>query len=211
MKYFTRFIILIFIVCLTSLTSCRTMRTSEKAVSESETASVTASRLTFYRTLDSLSRQFHLSADSIIMIFATSPESPREFPSGMECPLETPSDSQSISHNPARKRIRNASRSASATRPSQVPSYLLPPSEPSALKIYGLHIADNSEEKSFFNADLKDSMVLATQYQKSKSAIKQKTAPSATFKWLVIILTAFICISFALILIRFIHKHTFLA
>ena len=85
MKYFTRFIILIFIVCLTSLTSCRTMRTSEKAVSESETASVTASRLTFYRTLDSLSRQFHLSADSIIMIFATSPESPREFPSGMEC------------------------------------------------------------------------------------------------------------------------------
>ncbi|SDN82285.1 hypothetical protein SAMN04487900_103183 [Prevotella communis] len=211
MKYFTRFIILIFIVCLTSLTSCRTMRTSEKTVSESETASVTASRLTFYRTLDSLSRQFRLSADSIIMIFATSPESPREYPSGMECPLETPSDSQSIPHNPARKRIRNASRSASATRPSQVPSYLLPPSGPSALKIYGLHIADNSEEKSFFNADLKDSMALATQSQKSKSAIKQKTTPSATFKWLVIILTAFICISFALILIRFIHKHTFLA
>ena len=211
MKYFTRFIILIFIVCLTSLTSCRTMRTSEKAVSESETASVTASRLTFYRTLDSLSRQFRLSADSIIMIFATSPESPREFPSGMECPLETPSDSQSISHKSARKRIRNASRSASASRHSQVPSYLLPPSEPTALKIYGLHIADDSEEKSFFNADLKDSMALATQSQKSKSAIKQKTAPSATFKWLVIILTAFICISFALILIRFIHKHTFLA
>ena len=179
MKYFTRFIILIFIVCLTSLTSCRTMRTSEKAVSESETASVTASRLTFYRTLDSLSRQFRLSADSIIMIFATSPESPREFPSGMECPLETPSDSQSISHNPARKRIRNASRSASATRPSQVPSYLLPPSEPTALKIYGLHIADDSEEKSVSCADLKDSMALATQSQKLKSAKKQSSKPSS--------------------------------
>jgi hypothetical protein len=129
----------------------------------------------------------------------------------MEGHLETPSDSQSISHNPARKRIRNASRSASASRPSQVPSYLLPPSEPTALKIYGLHFADKSEEKSFFNADLKDSVALATQSQKLKSAIKQKTAPSAPYRWLVIILTAFICISFALILIRFIHKHTFLA
>ena len=187
MKYFTRFIILIFIVCLTSLTSCRTMRTSEKAVSESETASVTASRLTFYRTLDSLSRQFRLSADSIIMIFATSPESPREFPSGMECPLETPSDSQSISHNPARKRIRNASRSASASRHSQVPSYLLPPSEPTALKIYGLHFTDDSEEKSFFNADLKDSMALATQSQKLKSAKKQSSKPSSAPYFILII------------------------
>ena len=187
MKYFTRFIILIFIVCLTSLTSCRTMRTSEKAVSESETASATASRLTFYRTIDSISRQFRLSADSIIMIFATSPESPREYPSGMECPLETPSDSQSISHNPARKRIRNASRSTSATRHSQVPSYLLPPSEPSALKIYGLHIADNSEEKSFFNADLKDSMALATQSQKLKSAKKQSSKPSSAPYFILII------------------------
>jgi len=187
MKYFTRFIILIFIVCLTSLTSCRTMRTSEKAVSESETASVTASRLTFYRTLDSLSRQFHLSADSIIMIFATSPESPREYPYGMECPLETPSDSQSISHNPARKRIRNASRSASASRHSQVPSYLLPPSEPTALKIYGLHIADDSEEKSFFNADLKDSMALVTQSQKLKSAKKQSSKPSSAPYFILII------------------------
>ena len=187
MKYFTRFIILIFIVCLTSLTSCRTMRTSEKAVSESETASVTASRLTFYRTLDSLSRQFRLSADSIIMIFATSPESPREYPYGMECPLETPSDSQSISHKSARKRIRNASRSASASRPTQVPSYLLPPSEPTALKIYGLHIADNSEEKSFFNADLKDSMALATQSQKLKSAKKQSSKPSSAPYFILII------------------------
>ena len=187
MKYFTRTIILVFIFCLTSLTSCRTMRTSEKAVSESETASVTASRLTFYRTLDSLSRQFRLSADSIIMIFATSPESPREFPSGMECPLETPSDSQSISHNPARKRIRNASRSASASRPSQVPSYLLPPSETTALKIYGLHIADDSEEKSFFNADLKDSMALATQSQKLKSAKKQSSKPSSAPYFILII------------------------
>ena len=179
MKYFTRTIIFVFIVCLTSLTACRTMRTSEKAVSESETASVTASRLTFYRTLDSLSRQFRLSADSIIMIFATSPESPREFPSGMECPLETPSDSQSISNNPARKRIRNASRSTSATRPSQVPSYLLRPPSQMALKIFGLHIAENSNEKTEVATDLKDSVAVATQSQKLKSAHSYKSAPAS--------------------------------
>ena len=188
MKYFNRFFNLcLFIFVLTSLVACKTIRTSEKAVSESETAAVTASRLTLYRTLDSLSRQFHLSADSIIMIFsnASSPVLPTVFPSGIEGCAETPSDSLANS--------------------------LTPKAHKCALKIYGLHIAENSEEKSVVCADLKDSMALATQSQKSKSAIKQKTAPSATFKWLVIILTAFICISFALILIRFIHKHTFLA
>ena len=192
MKYFTRTIILVFIICLTSLTACRTMRTSEKAVSESETASVTASRLTFYRTLDSLSRQFNLSADSIIMIFpnASSPKFPSEFPSKMEGHLETPSDSQALSHTAtARKRIRNASRSASASQTSQVPSYLLqPPTEPMALKIYGLHIADNSEEKSVASADLKDSVAVATQSHKLKSATKQSSKPSSAPYYILIII-----------------------
>ena len=191
MKYFTRFIFFVFIVFLTSLTSCRTMRTSEKAVSESETASVTASRLTFYRTLDSLSRQFNLSADSIIMIFpnASSPKFPSEFPSRMEGRLETPSDSQAFSQTPqAHKRIRNASRSASPSRPSQVPSYLLRPPSQVALKIYGLHIADNSEEKSIASADLKDSVAVATQSHKLKSATKQSSKPSSTPNYILIII-----------------------
>lgn len=189
MKHFTHFIIFVFITCfLSSLTSCRTMRTSEKAVSESETAAVTASRLTFYRTLDSLSRQFNLSADSIIMIFATSPESPREYPSGMECPLETPSDSQSISNNPARKRLRNASRSATASRHSQVPSYLLRPPSQMALKIFGLHIAENSNEKTEAASDLKDSVAVATQSQKLKSASKQSSKPSSAPNYILIII-----------------------
>ena len=175
MKHFTRttyFLFFVFIICSMSLTSCKTMRTSEKAVSESETASVTASRLTFYRTLDSLSRQFSMSADSIIMIFASSPEFPSELPSGMEGRLETPSDSQSIPQTQqARQRIRNASRSASASRPSQI--------LPQSLKIYGLHIADNSEEKSIAYADLKDSVALVTQSQKLKSAKKLSSKPNS--------------------------------
>ena len=191
MKYFTRTIILVFIFCLTSLTSCRTMRTSEKAVSESETASVTASRLTFYRTLDSLSRQFNLSADSVIMIFPndSEPEFPTAFPSGIEGCAETPSDSLAIlkKHN-ARQRLRNASRSATASRPAQVPSYLQRPSGPLALKIYGLHITENSEEKTVAKADLKDSVSTVTQSRKNKSATKQSSKPSSTPKYIFLIL-----------------------
>ena len=182
MKYFTRFLNLcLFIFVLTSLTACKTMRTSEKAVSESETAAVTASRLTFYRTLDSLSRQFHLSADSLILfgsVFSTA------FPSEIEGCAETPSDSLSNS--------------------------LTPKAHKCALKIYGLHFAENSEEKSEANAELKDSVAVATQSHKLKSAKKQKTAPPATYTWLPIILIIIFCISMAIILIRFIHKHTFL-
>ena len=187
MKYFTRFLNLcLFIFVLTSLAACKTMRTSEKAVSESETAAVTASRLTLYRTLDSLSRQFHLSADSIIMIFsnASSPVLPTVFPSGIEGCAETPSDSLANS--------------------------LTPKAHKCALKIYGLHIAENSEEKSEANAELKDSVAVATQSHKLKSAKKQKTAPPATYTWLSFILIIIFCISMAIILIRFIHKHTFL-
>ena len=182
MKYFTRFLNLcLFIFVLTSLAACKTMRTSEKAVSESETAAVTASRLTFYRTFDSLSRQFHLSADSLILF---GPVFPTAFPSEIEGCAETPSDSQAYS--------------------------LTPKAHKCALKIYGLHIAENSEEKSEANAELKDSVAVATQSHKLKSAKKQKTAPPATYTWLSIILIIIFCISMGIILIRFIHKHTFL-
>ena len=128
----------------------------------------------------------NLSADSIIMIFsnASSPVLPTVFPSGIEGCAETPSDSLANS--------------------------LTPKAHKCALKIYGLHIAENSEEKSEANAELKDSVAVATQSHKLKSAKKQKTAPPATYTWLSIILIIIFCISMAIILIRFIHKHTFL-
>ena len=177
-------------ICLL-LTACSTKRSAMKAVSESETAAVTASRLTFYRTIDSLSRQFNMAADSIIMIFPdiSMPEFPTAFPSGIEGCAETPSDSLAIlkKHN-ARQRLRNASRSATASRHSQVPSYLLRPPGPVALKIYGLHIAENSEEKTVANADLKDSVTAVTQSRKDKSSTKQSSKPSSTPKYIFYIL-----------------------
>ena len=193
MKYFTRFIILIFIVCLTSLTSCRTMRTSEKAVSESETASVTASRLTFYRTIDSLSRQLSLSADSLSIIFFNTSEQefPTAFPSRIEGCTETPSDSLENRGTPkVRQRLRNASRSETALRPAKVPSYLQRPSGPLALKIYGLHVNASSDKKSVEQADLKDSVTVATQSEEHKSASKLSSDQSKAPKWIFFCLLA---------------------
>ena len=97
---FTYKILLLFI-CLT-LTSCRTLHTSEKAVSERETASVTESRLSFYRTIDSLSRQLSLSADSISITFT---EFPTAFTSELKGCTETPSDSLKAPRTPHKVKV----------------------------------------------------------------------------------------------------------
>ena len=168
-------------LCVT-LTACTAKRSAIKAVSESETASVTESRLTFYRTIDSLSRQLTLSFDSAMIWM---PEFPTAFPSEIEGCAETPSNSLKPK---VHKRLRNASRSATASRPAQVSSYLQRPSGPLALKIYGLHITENSEEKTVAKADLKDSVSTVTQSRKNKSATKQSSKPSSTPKYIFLIL-----------------------
>jgi len=176
MKHFSYYffhtcLFFVFIICSMSLTSCRTMRTSEKAVSESETASVTASRLTFYRTLDSLSRQFSMSADSLIILFG--PEFPTAFPSGIEGCAETPSDT---------------SKFFSSSKSSQ--------SGPKQVKVYGLHVTGVSDKKSVVNADLKDSVTVATQSKMDKSASKQSSDPSKVPKW--------ICLCMVMVLLLYI-------
>lgn len=90
-----------FIICFT-LTACAAKRSATKAVSERETASVTESRLSFYRTIDSLSRQFSLSADSISIIFT---EFPTAFTSRMKGCAETPSDSIKAPRTPHKVKI----------------------------------------------------------------------------------------------------------
>ena len=92
--------ILLLLICLT-LTSCRTLHTSEKAVSEREAASVTESRLSFYRTIDSLSRQLSLSADSIIILT----EFPTAFTSELKGCTETPSDSVQSLRSPHKVKV----------------------------------------------------------------------------------------------------------
>ena len=185
MKYFTRFIIFVFFVCLTSLTSCRTMRTSEKAVSASETASLTASRLTFYRTLDSLSRQFALSFDSAMIWM---PEFPTAYTSGMIGCTETPSDSINNTTAPEADK-----RPSSASRPNRV--------RPHAIKVYGLHLNEHVEKKSVNSADLKDSLNKSTQSQKHKSASKQSSKPSSTPKYIFYILLL-VCVLYVIYRLR---------
>ena len=171
-------------LCVT-LTACTAKRSAIKAVSESETASVTESRLTFYRTIDSLSRQFTLSFDSA-MIWV--PEFPTAYTSGMIGCTETPSDSINNSAWPeADKRPSNAS------RPNTV--------RPHAIKVYGLHLNEHVEKKSINNADLKDSVNRYTQSLKHKSASKQSSKPSSTPKYIFYILLL-VCVLYVIYRLR---------
>ena len=171
-------------LCVT-LTACTAKRSAIKAVSESETASVTESRLTFYRTIDSLSRQFALSFDSAT-IWMT--EFPTAYTSGMIGCTETPSDSINNSAWPeADKRPSNAS------RPNTV--------RPHAIKVYGLHLNEHVEKKSVNSADLKDSVNKSTQSQKHKSASKQSSKPSSTPKYIFYILVI-VCVLYVIYRLR---------
>ena len=190
MKHFSYYffhtcLFFVFIICSMSLTSCRTMRTSEKAVSESETASVTASRLTFYRTIDSLSRQFALSFDSATIWM---PEFPTAYTSGMIGCTETPSDSINNTAGPEADK-----RPSSASRPNKV--------RPHAIKVYGLHLNEHVEKKSVSSADLKDSVNRSTQSQKNKSASKQSSKPSSTPKYIFYILVL-VCVLYVIYRLR---------
>ena len=179
MTLFTRFtfFILSFFICFW-LAGCKTKSCSVASASQSATASETASRRTFYRSLDSLSRQLSLSADSISIIFST--EFPTAFPSEIEGCAETPSAPQAHKRALLASRRRNASRSALATPPTQVPSYLQRTPGPLALKIYGLHLNEYMKEKAIDSADLNDSVNKFTQSENIKSSTKQKSAPATS-------------------------------
>ena len=171
-------------LCVT-LTACTAKRSAIKAVSESETASVTESRLTFYRIIDSLSRQFTLSFDSAT-IWMT--EFPTAYTSGMIGCTETPSDSINNTSAPeADKRPSNASR--------------LNRVRPHTIKVYGLHLNEHVEKKSVNSADLKDSVNKSTQSQKHKSASKQSSKPSSTPKYIFYILVL-ICVLYVIYRLR---------
>ena len=190
MKHFSYYffhtcLFFVFIICSMSLTACRTMRTSEKAVSESETASVTESRLTFYRTIDSLSRQFTLSFDSATIWMA---EFPTAYTSGMIGCTETPSDSINNTTRPEADK-----RPSSASRPNKV--------RPHTIKVYGLHLNEHVEKKSVSSADLKDSVNRSTQSQKNKSASKQSSKPSSTPKYIFYILVL-VCVLYVIYRLR---------
>ena len=171
-------------LCVT-LTACTAKRSAIKAVSESETASVTESRLTFYRTIDSLSRQFALSFDSAT-IWMT--EFPTAYTSGMIGCTETPSDSINNTAGPEADK-----RPSSASRLIRV--------RPHAIKVYGLHLNEHVEKKSVNSADLKDSVNISTQSRKAKSASKQSSKPSSTPKYIFYILVL-VCVLYVIYRLR---------
>ena len=202
MTHVTRFtfFILSFLICFW-LAGCKTKSCTVASASQSATASETASRRTFYRTVDSLSRLLTLSADSISIIFST--EFPTAFPSQIEGCSETPSATQARKRALLASRRRNASRSALATPPTQIPSYLQRTPGPLALKIYGLHLNEYMKEKAIDSADLNDSVNKFTQSENIKSATKQKSAPSPSPHHYVFFILILFFIMFACLKKRF--------
>ena len=147
-----------------TLSSCKAVRTCEKSSFQSETASFSSSRLTFNRTLDSLSRQRNLSIDSIAIVF----------PSAVSLTLA--SSMEEIKKPPPHiSPAGKASRFAQSLRPQVV-------------KVYGLHLNENIEKKSLTTADLKDSVKVFTQSEKCKSSTKQRSKPSNSPKYIFYIL-----------------------
>ena len=185
MKHFSYYFFHTCLFLCVTLTACTAKRSAIKAVSESETASVTESRLTFYRTIDSLSRQFALSFDSAIIWM---PEFPTAYTSGMIGCAETPSDS-----------INNIAESKADERPGIASRHNKV--RPHAIKVYGLHLNENIEKKSVNNADLKDSVNKSTQSRIDKSASMQSSKPSSTPKYIFYILVL-VCVLYVIYRLR---------
>lgn len=192
------------------------MRSSAKKVSESEAASVTESRLAFYRSMEDVVRQLRLSADSITIFFGSSGgQFPATLPSEEGGSAETFSDAPNEYDSNA-KMLRqrhalpgstdytHARKDVSANNGSRC-FYGKPTSNaapmnttvPHHIKIYGLHLTDSSEAKSFSQADLKDSVAANAQSSKSKSATKQSSKPSSAPKYIFYILIL-ACIVYAI-------------
>ena len=146
---------------------------------------MTESRLTFYRSIDSLSRQLTLSFDSAMIWM---PEFPTAYTSGMIGCTETPSDS-----------INNTAGAEADKRPSGASR--LNRVRPHTIKVYGLHLNEIVEKKSVNSADLKDSVATVTQSQKHKSASKQSSKPSSTPKYIFYILVL-VCVLYVIYRLR---------
>ena len=192
MKKFGFFIIVFLLCsfCLCWLTACRTVQSSEKAVSCRETASVTESRLTFYRTMDSLARQLTVSVDSFSVFFygPSDGEFPSVAPSEIEGQTVAPADGHKrddkvpdrVSNKIADRVSNHVADKVGNRLPNRVVNKIV--------KGYGLHLTENSKEKAVAYADLKDSVTKVTQSENSKSASKHSSKPSSAPKYIFYIL-----------------------
>ena len=170
--------------------SCSSTKNTVSASEKSETVATSADRLSSSLMIDTFNRYFTLSVDSMVLILA-----PREvFPTGSSYSM--PADSGNA---PSRDTLDDAhfpsGRSSSAgllpTGRKKPPANgtfhtgMMPATEqPQALKIYGLQVGANTDQKSILQSSSEDSEAKTTQSSQKEEDIVRKSSPSNAPKYI---------------------------
>ena len=159
--------------------SCSSTKNTVSASEKSETVATSADRLSSSLMIDTFSKWFTLSVDSMVIILA-----PREiFPQGNSFSL--PVDSGNAP-------LRDVNALDDAHFPSDRPpangishTGMKPATEqPQALKIYGLQVGANTDQKSILQSSSEDSEAKATQSSQKEEDIVRKSSPSNAPKYI---------------------------
>jgi len=157
--------------------SCSSTKNTVSASEKSETVATSADRLCSSLMIDSFSKFFTLSVDSMVIILA-----PREiFPTGSS--FSMPADSGNA---PSRDALDDAHFQCDRP-PAKGNSHtgMKPATEqPQALKIYGLQVGASTDQKSELQSSSEDSEAKATQSSQKEEDIVRKSAPSNAPKYL---------------------------
>lgn len=157
--------------------SCSSTKNTVSASEKSETVASSADRLSSSLMIDTFNRYFTLSVDSMVLILA-----PREiFPTGNS--FSMPADSGNA---PSRDALDDA-HFPSGKPPANGTFHtgMKPATEqPKALKIYGLQVGANTDQKSILQSSSEDSEAKATQSSQKEEDIVRKSSPSNAPKYI---------------------------
>ena len=163
--------------------SCSSTKNTVSASEKSETVATSADRLSSSLMIDTFSKFFTLSVDSMVIILA-----PREiFPQGSSFSLPVDSGNAPLrgvnalndAHFPNDRPPSNGS-SHTGMKPAT--------EQPQALKIYGLQVGANTDQKSVLQSSSEDSEAKATQSSQKEEDKVRKTAPSNAPKYIFFII-----------------------
>lgn len=157
--------------------SCSSTKNTVSASEKSETVATSADRLCSSLIIDTFSKWFTLSVDSMVIILA-----PREiFPSGSSVSIHADSgnapsrDSLDDAHFPCDRPPANGNFHGGMKPATE---------QPQALKIYGLQVGAGNDQKSELQSSSEDSEAKATQSSQKEEDIVRKTSPSNAPKYL---------------------------
>ena len=182
--------------------SCSSTKNTVSASEKSETVATSADRLCSSLMIDTFSKFFTLSVDSMVIILA-----PREiFPPGSSVSIPADSGNAPSRLRLSERRDQACLNSSEHEQTRRMSGYALddahfpcdrPPAngnfhggmkptteQPQALKIYGLQVGAGNDQKSELQSSSEDSEAKATQSSQKEEDIVRKTSPSNAPKYL---------------------------